>query len=481
MSPRDLHLVEESATDMRRLRHAEHAQRVAIKTVIERPSTLPQLRDLQEEDFTMPLLGRALRAVREIARVGGVVDFFNVCAAAGFGETEKIRFSEVLSETYREEQLGAHVAVIKAYSWRQRLAVRLLSARSAALNGDDDDTLTAVIADLSRHCPRQGAEPVDIWSEGVTAELPRYQVPGLFRRRGLHMFWGDPFAGKTWCLLCGAIEMLTPEAGGSLWGHPGLVVSERWKRVLWISSEEDAGTLRAMGEMVCRGRGIARAGGELFHLFAADPRKPITIDALPDIMEAHGPFDAVILDPLVALLPDDGTKWDLDNTGVNRVCLRLRGLANEHNAAIIIAHHTGRDRADYRGPQTWLSSVDVMAGIIAEEGGDAIVIKPQKARGMKAPRPFRLTRSWGPDGFRLAYQGTAQPSDDEVIAGLGVSFHYKDAVEALRAELGVTKAAAEKRATRALKRLTKQKALTFEDGEYGKPVTDTLRTDLRTC
>jgi len=471
---------DETRTDLLRLRQSEHAQRVTIKTLIERPGTHSKLRELREEDFTLTLCARALRAAREMIVKGRAVDFFNVTAAAGFTDPERVAFSLIMDEAYREEDLGAHVATIRGYSWRTTLAQRLESAKAAALDGVDHDTLINVLDDLRVSQPRRRAEPVDIHSEGIVAEQPHWYVDGLFRHRGLQMIWGDPFAGKTWALFTWLHEMLTRKTGCLLSGHPYLEIREGWNRSLWITSEEDAGTMRAMSAMVCRGLGVDPPDGRLFHLFAADPRSPFKIEALPDILDADGPFDAVFLDPVVAMLPNDGTKWDGDNPAVSDVCLRLRGLASEHEASITLIHHTGRDRKDFRGVQSWLSSVDVMAGIIAEEGDGAIMVKPQKARGLKLPRPFRMSRSWGPDGYRMTYEGAAIPKDEEIVASVGLAFRHKDVMDAMRAELGLSPDAAKKRASRCLKSMEKKGQLALADGIYRRRGGDTEGTDSGT-
>ena len=140
---------------------------------------------------------------------------------------------------------------------------------------------------------------VNLYDESVVPTRPEFTVEGLIRKNGLHMVWAQPGAGKTYAVLRWMHELLMENPPTHLCGHPDLKINKSYKRVLWIGTEEDTGTLRWKGDKVLHGLGVDHLGGELMHIWSVAPgRPPVTLADLGDILEKEGPFDAVVLDPL---------------------------------------------------------------------------------------------------------------------------------------------------------------------------------------
>jgi hypothetical protein len=202
--------------------------------------------------------------------------------------------------------------------------------------------------------------------------------------------------------------MLCDTGRGRLFGHPGLWINRRWKRVLWIATEECGDELRYQAEQVLKGLGRDKLDGELHYLFAAAAGNRITLDDLPALIERDGPWDAIVLDSLTGLRPKTvngvSVKWDLDNDAANEACLKLRGLAAKHQLCFLIVHHSGRDTTRYRGATDWWASADSMIGLTPD--GGRVKVEVEKVRGGKKPGPFVLTPEWNADGsFTLVYSG----------------------------------------------------------------------------
>jgi hypothetical protein len=206
-------------------------------------------------------------------------------------------------------------------------------------------------------------------------------------------------------------ELMAPSRPVRLFDHPKLAINHRYSRVLWIGCEEDAGTLRGKADMVLRGLDSNALSGQLMFLWAADPKVPVTLLNLEEILERDGPFDAVVIDTLTGLLPaelaGERVRWDGDNAAVTTMCLMLRGIAATRDVDLILLHHTGRDTAKgYRGPTAWWGAADMLIGFTPQEGkGMAVLV--EKCRDAGRVAPFILAPTWGPDGFRVTYEGAA--------------------------------------------------------------------------
>ncbi|MDX1388297.1 MAG: AAA family ATPase, partial [Acidobacteriota bacterium] len=255
---------------------------------------------------------------------------------------------------------------------------------------------------------------LDLHSDSVQPARPDYTVANIIRRRGTHMFWAEPSAGKTWIMLEAMHELLLgdDDAGACLLEHPELRIHRRYERVVWIATEEESGTLRYKADAVLRGLGSPTLAGRFLYYFAPDRRRPITLLDLPEICDLHKP-DAIVLDSLTGLRPRqlDGQRvqWDRDNDATNTIALMLRGLAAERDTDVFVIHHTGRDvQRGYRGPTDWWASADVMVGFQPDGGRTKVVV--EKNRDGKRIEPFYLTPEWSGDSYTCKYDGNAAAS-----------------------------------------------------------------------
>src|SRR5439155_8122722 len=108
------------------------------------------------------------------------------------------------------------------------------------------------------------------YSSEIHPTVPEFVVRNLFRRKGLHLLWAPPGGLKTYALLRWMHELLAASPSPSLAGHPDLRIERSYQRVLWIATEEDAGSLKHRMEKVRLGLGKNfEMGGRLLHLFAA--------------------------------------------------------------------------------------------------------------------------------------------------------------------------------------------------------------------
>lgn len=239
---------------------------------------------------------------------------------------------------------------------------------------------------------------------------PEFYVPGLIRKTGLHLIWAQPGGNKTMTALEIVNEMTEQGGDRHLFRHPDLPIYGRWNRVLWIATEESSGALKYRALATREGRHGEQ--DRFYYVFAAGKPR-VTLDDLPGLIEVQGPFNSIVLDFLTGLRPKyrDGQRvqWDLHNDAANEQCLLLRGLAEEHELAIIMLHHSDKTVKNYRGPTDWWASADVMLGLRGD--GHRVKVEPQKNRDGRLLEPFYLTPEWDGSAFRVQYDGVADGDD----------------------------------------------------------------------
>jgi len=334
-----------------------------------------------------------LRQAGELDRVGGV----DVVAALSDGVT-------------RSRSCRVYAERIKDASVKRVIASRASELRQGATNGRTQDELREMIAGLAAACPEttESSAPIDLYSPDVRPVKAEFVVRDLIRKKGLHLLWAPPSGGKTYLLLRIVHELLAADPEQRLLGHPHLEVRAPWRRILWIATEESAGGLRYRADMVRAGMPYGyQMAGELLYVFAAASGHRVTLDDLPALYAQHGPFDACILDSLTGLRPKtvngERVRWDVDNDAANEMCLLLRGLAEEHETALFLVHHTGREIAKgYRGPTDWWASADVMLGLLPDHGRTKVQV--DKNRDGARIETFYLTPSWERGAFTVTYE-----------------------------------------------------------------------------
>jgi hypothetical protein len=362
-------------------------------------------------------LGRVYQSILDVADAGQTPDLLTVTRnLREAGDLERVGGEagvSVLTDGVPKSEHALGYGRMIADAARLRSALAQAQGIVGALMDRDGETNVHELIDGLRSTLRDPAiRSVDLYGPDVIPAPPDFTVANLIRRSGLHLVWAEPGGGKTWALLRWAHELMLSPRPSRLTGHPDLWINRGWSRVLWIATEEDAGTLRYKADMVLRGLD-GRLDGQIRHLFAPGPGRRITLDDLPAIIETDGPFDAVILDSLTGLRPrmvgSERVRWDVDNDAANEMCLRLRALAMEHNLAIFIVHHTSRKGSEgsYRGPTDWWASADVMFGLVPDGGRTKVVV--EKNRDGRRIAPFYLTPTWAGDTYTLDYDGGACP------------------------------------------------------------------------
>ena len=400
-------------------REPEEIERAFVGGLLLRPDLVGEARRIVKPgDVYRGPLATVFLAILDVADSGSEPDLLSVVRhLRDAGELDRVGGAAAvaaLSDGVPKSDFALSYARLIASAARRRRAVVAASGLVGALaDRDGESTVRALLEEIAGEIAPRDVAPVDLHSDAVTAARPAFAVSNLIRRAGLHLVWSEPSGGKTWTLLRIAHELLSEPHPSRLLGHPDLWINSGWRRVLWIATEEDAPTLRHKADWIVRGLDNPTLAGTLLYLFAPGPGRRITLDDLPDLLARYGPLDAVILDSLTGLRPKrvDGerVRWDLDNDAANEQCLRLRALAVEHQTAVLLVHHTGRDTTKgYRGPTDWWASADVMFGLVPDGGRTKVIV--EKNRDGRRLAPFYLEPTWSEDRYSVEYVGGACPA-----------------------------------------------------------------------
>jgi len=406
------------------LPHDVEAERSVLGSILLENRMLPLAGQIiRAGDFYRDGHRRLFRVMSDLAERAAAIDLITLKGElARLGILEDVGGSGYISSLVdgvpRSQNIEHYARIVASTAWRRRIAASAEATLRAACNGADDREVLEQLEDLhletERGPRRPGLTGADVFSASVQPRHPKFAVDHLLRLAGLHLVWAQPSGGKTWTLLRWMMEMLLAEGPITLTGNADLRVRSRYRKVLWISTEEDTPGIRAKADMVCQGLGVKRPDGAFVHFWASAPGRRITLDDLPAILQDQGPVDAIVLDSLTGLRPKtvggQRVQWDRDNDAANDQCLALRGLASTHETAIIIVHHTGREtEKGYRGPTDYWASVDVMLGLVPDRAAGKTKVYPQKNRDGIVLDSFYLVPRWGPDGFQLDYDGQAKP------------------------------------------------------------------------
>lgn len=402
----------------RELPHSYEAERGVIGGVIlDNRQWGPVASIVSATDFNKPRHRIVFRAMAGLTADGIPIDLITLRdRLADRGEIEGAGGMEYVASVTNGTARSGNVAHYAKIVREKHARREFMRAGEIAGNGATVDELAQAFEYAKAIL--DGATTVDLgnatnlFDSSIVGKKPEFDIADLVRRSGLHLVWAQPSGGKTWTLLRWCHEMmLAPQAQRSkLSGHPGLSINRRWKRVLYIATEEDAAALRYKADWIMRGLDVDALDGTLLYRFAADPKRRLTLDDLEEIIAIDGPLDAIVLDSLTGLRPKtvngQAVRWDLDNDAANEMCLRLRGLTTTHQIAMLLCHHTGRDtKKGYRGPTDWWASADVMLGLIPDGGRTKVMV--EKNRDGKRISPFYLTPSWEGDAYTLEYDGGA--------------------------------------------------------------------------
>jgi hypothetical protein len=393
------------------------AEREVLADIILDNSNVDRVRRIIEpEAFDLPEHRMIYRAALDLYDRGEPADVVTIRATLN-GKLSYLpeRLASILDMALPPSSSNAsgHARALASVAWRRSLAIRAEGIVHAASNGITDRDLAELVATMAEErSPDRGIDVTNLHAAEVAVCRPEFTVVNLIRKSGLHLFWAQPGGHKTTLALVIVHELMREHVEGQLLGHPDLEIRRPWRRVLWIATEETEGTLAYSARAVRDGLGNPDLDGELLYVFAAGHHR-VTLDDLPALVAQHGPLDAIVLDSLTGLRPKvrDGqrVKWDLDNDAANEQCLLLRGLAAEHDLAVVMLHHSDKTVTNYRGPTDWWASADVMLGLRAADG--RVKVEPQKNRSGRLIDPFYLTPEWDGDVFRVSYDGDAREGD----------------------------------------------------------------------
>lgn len=404
------------------LPHDLDAERALLGACLLNPAQIQECRQLVSTlDFSLPSRRVIWRAMLELQDAGAQVDLVTLVShlrsaradndrsmldvAGGHG-----RIAALTEGVPKSTHAPSYAAIVADKSYRRSI-VGAFERGAAAARDSATEELPAYVQDLQEIIGTRASRSIeaeDLYSASNLPARPEFVVKDLIRRVGLHVVWAQPSAGKTWTLLRIVHEMMLFPGRSRLLNHPELWINRRWKRVLWIATEEDGPTLRYKGDWIRRGLdcspdGGSRLAGQIRYIWAPRPGHRVTLDDLPAILEREAPLDAVFLDSFTGLRPrivnGERVQWDRDNDALNELNLRLRGLAGIHQLAIFLIHHTAKDQlARKTGPRGGIdleASADVMAGLIPDEGRTRIQVG--KNRDGRVIPPFLLEPSWTPD------------------------------------------------------------------------------------
>ena len=263
-----------------------------------------------------------------------------------------------------------------------------------------------------REIPARNSGVVLLRADQVKSEPVAWLWPGWLARAKVHVFGGDPGAGKTTI----ALDLAAIITRGGRW--PDGTQAEPGDVLFWSGEDDIADTLKPR---------LARAGADLSRMhfvagFSQDGRKKPFDPAehMPDLSEAIGAMQRpamVVIDPLVAVV----TGEDKGNAPVRRNLQPLADLAIERRVAVLGIHHLSKGTQGRKPLERITGSLafGALARIVffaaRGEGNDD---------GSEPERLFvRVKSNIGPDGdgFRYALE-QAPLADDPEISASGIAW-----------------------------------------------------------
>lgn len=214
-------------------------------------------------------------------------------------------------------------------------------------------------------------------------------VRGVFSRGSVSLCFGKPGAKKTWLLLDAGVHV----AAGLEW--LGRVVQQG--PVLLIDEESGPRRMRRRLRRLLDAHQLGRG-------------QPIHFSALAALNLASDPIDVVALDEQLGQLKPSLVVIDalIDVSGgadenaagdMQRLMQALRALAEKHQCAIVLIHHSGK-AGQYRGSSAILGAVDLALEITSEPDSANVDIRSEKARDVEA---FALSATFKRDDILGAF------------------------------------------------------------------------------
>lgn len=262
-----------------------------------------------------------------------------------------------------------------------------------------------------REIPARDSGVVLLRADQVKSEPVAWLWQGWLARAKVHIFGGDPGAGKTTI----ALDLAAIITRGGRW--PDGSIAEPGDVLFWSGEDDIADTLKPR---------LARAGADLarVHFIAgvSEDGKKRAFDPAMDmaeLSEAIGRMQRpamLVIDPLVAMV----TGEDKGNAPVRRNLQPLTDLATERRVAVVGIHHLSKGTQG-RKP------LERVTGSLAFGALARIVFFAARGEGKDGSEPERLLvrvkSNIGPDGdgFRYALE-QAPLADDPEISASGIAW-----------------------------------------------------------
>ena len=262
-----------------------------------------------------------------------------------------------------------------------------------------------------REIPARNSGVVLLRADQVKSEPVAWLWQGWLARAKVHVFGGDPGAGKTTI----ALDLAAIITRGGRW--PDGSQAEPGDVLFWSGEDDIADTLKPR---------LARAGADMTRMhfvegFSKDGRKQAFDPAehMADLSEAIGAMQRpamLVIDPLVAMV----TGEDKGNAPVRRNLQPLADLAIERRVAVLGIHHLSKGTQG-RKP------LERITGSLAFGALARIVFFAVRGEGRDGGEPERLLirvknnidKDGG--GFRYALE-QAPLADDPEISASGIAW-----------------------------------------------------------
>ena len=181
-------------------------------------------------------------------------------------------------------------------------------------------------------------------------DLPdlEYLVQGVLPEKSFCVLYGEPGSGKTFIALSLALTCTT--------GKPWIGRETRCARILYAAAEGVLGIkyrLRAY-----RQRNEIAPGAVRFYVASLQITDRDAVGSLrSDLKAAEFEPDLIILDTLarVSVGKDENSAKDM-----GEIVAGIDALRREHNAAVLVIHHTRKDGNSERGSSALRGAADVM-------------------------------------------------------------------------------------------------------------------------